>query len=82
MRPANSKNKKMKYNLTVELMGETKCDESFASLGDISKKLNIPYHTIADVYEGRRVSFNRFSDCHYFPKISISKLDSNNCECP
>ena len=83
MRPANSKNKKEKYNLRVELMGETKCDENFVSLGDISKKLNIKYHTISDVYEGRRVSFNRFNNCEFFPKISITKLDQpNNCECP
>jgi len=77
MRPANSTNKKKKYNLKVELGGETKCDEDFCSLNEISKKLNIPYHTIADVYEGRRVSFNRFNKCEYFPTISISKLVSN-----
>tara|TARA_R110002096_G_scaffold143224_1_gene298882 strand:- start:916 stop:1149 length:234 start_codon:yes stop_codon:yes gene_type:complete len=73
----NATNKKKKYNLKVELMGETKCDENFASLNEISKKLNIPYHTIADVYEGRRVSFNRFNECEFFPRISISKLISN-----
>ena len=80
MRPANSKNKKKKYNLKVEVGGETKCDENFCSLNEISKKLNIPYHTISDVYEGRRVSFNRVSECEYFPKIMISRI--NNCECP
>ena len=82
MRPANSKNKKPKYNLRVELMGETQCDENFCSLGEIGKKLNMKYHTISDVYEGRRVSFNRFNECEYFPKISITKLNTNNCECP
>ncbi len=71
----NATNKKKKYNLRVELLGETKCDEDYASLNEISKKLNIPYHTIADVFEGRRVSFNRYSECEYFPKIFISKLN-------
>lgn len=74
MRTANSKNTKKKYNLKIELMGETKCDEDFASLIEVSKKLNIPYHTISDVYENRRKSFNRFSNCEYFPKISITKI--------
>ena len=40
MRPTNSTNKKKKYNLVVELLGETKCDEDFCSLNEISKKLN------------------------------------------
>jgi len=74
MRTANSKNTKKKYNLNIELMGETKCDEDFASLIEISKKLNIPYHTISDVYEDRRQSFKRFNECPYFPKISITKI--------
>ncbi len=77
MRPTNATNKKKKYNLKVELLGETKCDEDFCSLNEISKKLNIPYHTISDVYEGRRVSFNRYNKCEYFPVIKISKLVSN-----
>ena len=74
MRTANSKNTKKKYNLKIELMGETKCDEDFASLIEVSKKLNIPFHTISDVYENRRQSFKRFSNCEYFPKISITKI--------
>ena len=80
MRPANSKNKKKKYNLKVEVDGESRLDEDFCSLNEISKKLNIPYHTISDVYEGRRLSFNRFNERSFFPKITISKI--SNCECP
>ena len=78
MRPINSKNKRLKYRLVIELMGETKCDEYFTTLSELSKKIGIPYHTISDVYEGRRVSFNRWDKCPYMPKISISKLNSND----
>jgi len=77
MRPLNSTNKKKRYNLKVVLMGETKCDEDFCSLAEISKKLNIPVHTITDVYEGRRLSFNRFNKCEFFPTISITKKDDD-----
>ena len=41
MRTANSKNTKKKYNLKIELMGETKCDEDFASLIEVSKKFKL-----------------------------------------
>ena len=78
MRPANSKNKKLKYHLVIEVMGKTACDEKFTTLQELSKKINIPYHTISDVYEGRRVSFNRWSECEYMPKISITKLMPND----
>ena len=77
MRPANSKNKKLKYRLLIEIMGETKCDEKFTTLQELSKKIGIPYHTISDVYEGRRVSFNRWNNCPYMPKIQITKLNTD-----
>lgn len=78
MRPANSKNKKLKYHLQIKVMGKTECDEKFTTLSELSKKIGIPYHTISDVYEGRRVSFNRWSECEYMPKILITKLNTNN----
>ena len=78
MRPTNSKNKRLKYHLVIKLMGETKCDEYFTTLSELSKKIGIPYHTISDVYEGRRVSFNRWAECPYMPNIQITKLNPND----
>ena len=78
MRPPNSKNKQLKYRLVIDVMGRIECDEKFTTLQELSKKINIPYHTISDVYEGRRVSFNRWSDCEYMPKITITKLNPNH----
>lgn len=75
MRPQNSTNKKLKYILKVNVQDEEVHYGYYPSLREISKELNMPYHTISDYYEGRRNSFGRFKDCKYFPTISINKIE-------
>jgi len=75
MRPPNSTNKKLKYVLSVKYQDNEVHNGEYKSLREISKELNMPYHTISDFYEGRRETFGRFKDCKYFPTIIISKIE-------
>lgn len=75
MRPQNSKNKKMKYMLSVKYGDNEVHSGLYPSLREVSKELNIPYTTITDYYEGRRGTFGRFKDFKYFPTINISKVE-------
>lgn len=75
MRPQNSKNKKMKYSLSVKYGDNEVHNEKYTSLREVSKELNIPYTTITDYYEGRRGTFGKFKDFKYFPTIIITKVE-------
>ncbi len=70
-----SANKKPKYELNVEC-GDTKLHHgTYCSLKEIASHLNFPYTSITDIYEGRRKSLNKYENCIYFPKITISNLN-------
>jgi hypothetical protein len=71
-----SANKKLKYNLSVNCNGTQLHNENYCSLKEISNYLNIPYTTTTDIYEGRRKSMNKYSNCKFFPELSITLLTS------
>ena len=73
-RTKNSFNKKEKYNVKINYMDNDVLDKNFCSLKEIANELDIPFHTLTDIYEKRRTSFTRYSNCYYFPSLSICKL--------
>lgn len=73
-RTKNSFNKKEKYNVKINIMDNIVLDRNFTTLKEIANELNIPFYTLADIYEKRRTSFTRYSNCYYFPNLSICKL--------
>lgn len=74
MRQIGSQNKTNKYRCEIDLMGEKVLCEDYATLKQVADETGIPYHTIADVFEGRRTSFMRYAKSKYFPNLSITKL--------
>ena len=74
-RHKNSLNKKEKYNVKINIMDNEVLDKNFCSLKEIANELDIPFYTLTDIYEKRRTSFTRYSNCYYFPNLCISKLD-------
>ena len=68
-------NKTLKYNVKINIMENDVLDKNFCSLKEIANELDIPYPTLTDIYEKRRTSFTRYSNCFYFPTLCISKLD-------
>ena len=68
-------NKTLKYNVKINIMENDVLDKNFCSLKEIANELNIPFHTLTDIYEKRRTSFMRYSDCYYFPNLIICKLE-------
>lgn len=74
-RHKNSLNKTLKYNVKINVMDNDVLDKDFCSLKEIACELNIPHHTLTDIYELRRTSFMRYTDCYYFPSLTISKLE-------
>lgn len=74
-RTKNSTNKKEKYNVRINIMDNDVLDRNFCSLKEIANELNIPFHTLTDIYEKRRTTFTRYSNCYYFPHLCISRLD-------
>jgi len=71
---AGKENVKLKYVCSVVLMGEEVHNKQYPSLIQIGKELNIPYHTITDVYEGRRNSFTKYENMKFFPCVKIYKI--------
>jgi len=68
----------LKYNCCVSIMGDEVHNKQYASLIEIGKDLNIPYHTITDVYEGRRNSFTKYEGIKYFPSFKITLIKDSN----
>ena len=74
MRTSGANNTTPKYRCVVTLMGEKVVDDDFTSLKKVAEVVDIPYHTITDVFEGRRNSFMKYKNKKFFPDISIIKL--------
>lgn len=74
MRTTGCKNKTNKYRCEIDVMGEKVLSEDYATLKHIADETEIPYHTIADIFEGRRTTFTRYKDTKYFPNLKITKL--------
>lgn len=74
MRTIGASAKTNKYKCEITVMGEIILCEEYPTLKQIAEEIEIPYHTVADFYEGRRSSFNRYSASKYFPVINITKL--------
>jgi len=74
MRTAGKENTTPKYLCCITLMGDEVHRKEYASLKKLADDIDIPYHTITDVFEGRRNSFMKYKDRKYFPDISIQKL--------
>tara|TARA_R100001086_G_scaffold37268_1_gene16646 strand:+ start:260 stop:511 length:252 start_codon:yes stop_codon:yes gene_type:complete len=74
MRTAGAGAKTNKYRCEIEVMGEIVLCDDYATLKVIADETEIPYHTIADVFEGRRTSFMKYSNTKYFPNLRITKL--------
>ena len=77
MRTTGSVNLKPKYRCQIILMGNVVLDENYSTLRNLANGVDLPYHTITDVFEGRRNSFMRYEDRRYFPSIKITKLDED-----
>ena len=71
---AGKKNITLKYLCCVEVAGEEIHNKQYASLIQIGQDLNIPYHTLTDVYEGRRSSFTKYQNMKFFPTVKISLI--------
>ena len=67
-----------KYNCYISVMGEAVHNKQYPSLRQIGKELNIPYHTITDVYEGRRNSFTKYENIKFFPSLKITLINERN----
>jgi hypothetical protein len=74
MRPTGKENSTLKYICSIHFMGEVIHNEKYASLKKLAEGIDIPYHTVTDVFEGRRCSYNKFKDRKFFPNIRIMKL--------
>lgn len=74
MRTAGKENITPKYLCCINLLGKEVHREQYASLKKLAMDIDIPYHTITDVFEGRRNSFMKYKDKKYFPDIQITKL--------
>ena len=75
MRTTGSENKCMKYKCNITLMGNTILDKEYPSLKQIANDIEVPYHTITDMYEGRRTSYQKFAGTKYFPDFTIKRID-------
>ena len=81
MRTAGSNNTTPKYNCSIKYLGTEIHNKNYTSLKTLSDDIDMPYHTITDVFEGRRNSFMKYEDRKYFPAIKIMKLcDIHNKE--
>lgn len=67
-------NKTQKYNVKISIMDNNVLDKNFCSLKEIANELDIPFHTLTDIYEKRRTSFTRYSKCYYFPDLTICRI--------
>lgn len=67
-------NKTQKYNVKINIMNNVVLDKNFCSLKEIANELEIPFHTLTDIYENRRTSFMRYSNCYYFPDLTICRI--------
>ena len=74
MRTAGSVNQKPKYHCEITILGNVVLDESFTTLRKLAHSVDLPYHTITDVFEGRRGSYQKYENRKYFPIIKISKI--------
>lgn len=71
------KSKLNKWNCVVILMNEEKLNKSFTCLQDIAVELNISRHIINDIANNRKKN-NKYDNCIYYPKITISEIDKEN----
>ena len=80
MRTAGSQNVKPKYHCEITILGNVVLDESYSSLRKLAHSVDLPYHTITDVFEGRRGSYQKYENRKYFPIIKITKIcdEKNN----
>jgi hypothetical protein len=74
MRTAGSMNVKPKYHCEITILGNVVLDESYSSLRKLAHNVDLPYHTITDVFEGRRGSYQKYENRKYFPVIKITKI--------
>lgn len=74
MRTSGAINNTPKYLCSIILMGDEVHRKEYSSLKKIADEIDMPYHTITDVFEGRRSSFMKYKDKKYFPDIRITKL--------
>lgn len=74
MRPTGTQNTTPKYNCCIHFMGKEIHNKKYASLKQMSNDIDIPYHTLTDVFEGRRCSYNKFKDRKFFPTINITRI--------
>tara|TARA_R110000803_G_scaffold184748_1_gene247070 strand:- start:135 stop:437 length:303 start_codon:yes stop_codon:yes gene_type:complete len=74
MRTTGATNSTMKYNCSITVMDNEVLNEDYSSLKKLADAIDIPYHTITDVFEGRRSSFMKYENKKYFPSIKIRKL--------
>jgi hypothetical protein len=78
MRKVGIENTTPKYLCCITFMGNEVHKKEYPSLKKLADDIDIPYHTITDVFEGRRSSFMKYKNRKYFPDISISKLSNIN----
>lgn len=71
------KSKLNKWNCVVFLMNEEKLNKSFTCLQDIAEELNISRHIINDIANNRKKN-NKYDNCIYYPKITITEIDKEN----
>ena len=74
MRTTGANNTTMKYNCSIIVMESEVHNCDYSSLRKLALDINIPYHTITDVFEGRRGSYMKYQHNKFFPIIKISKL--------
>lgn len=74
MRTAGKENITPKYLCCIHILGNEVHKEQYPSLKKLAQDIDIPYHTITDVFEGRRNSFMKYKDKKFFPDIRITKL--------
>jgi hypothetical protein len=74
MRTAGSNNTTPKYNCSIIYLGTEIHNKNYTSLKTLSDDIDMPYHTITDVFEGRRNSFMKIRRPKIFPGYKYSKV--------
>ena len=74
MRTACANNTTPKYICSITYLGNEVHNEKYSSLKSLADAIDMPYHTITDVFEGRRNSFMKYENRKYFTSIKIMKL--------